>query len=149
MKSLFVVLIHLIASIAGLAYGLQTVKPYPATTTIAASTTTSFPLTGDKKAVSLTRPKWGVDNDGHPDEYWFDQRIHSLGNVGFSGALHAAVAPAFTKLIDWRAYGNVDIRRKVGARWNILEKGGFVSCPTWTNQLIRICVFVTPARGTS
>jgi hypothetical protein len=149
MKSLFVVLIHLIASIGSIAYGLQTVKPYPATTTVAASTTTSIPLTGNKKAVSLARPKWGVDNDGHPDEYWFDQRIHSLGNVGFSGALHAAVAPAFTKLIDWRAYGNVDIRRKVCSRLNILEKGGLVSCHTWTNQPTCICFFFTPARGTS
>lgn len=58
------------------------------------------------------RSKWGVDN-AHPDEYWFDNRIHTLGNVGFFGGLHAAMAPASTKLIDLVAYDGVDIRKVV------------------------------------
>lgn len=31
------------------------------------------------KGVSIRR-KWGVDND-RPNEYWFDDRIHVLGNT--------------------------------------------------------------------
>lgn len=58
--------------------------------------------------------KWltGVTAD-RSSEYWFDQRIHCLGNVGLSGALHAAVTPACTKLIDVMEYNNEDIRRTV------------------------------------
>jgi len=61
---------------------------------------------------ALTRSKWGVDNS-HEAEYWFDNRIHTLGNAGFMGALHAAIAPLSTKLIDQIAYGGVDIRKQV------------------------------------
>jgi hypothetical protein len=63
------------------------------------------------KAVSR-RKKWGVDKD-HPDEYWFDHRIHTLGNHGFMGALHAAVAPLSTLIIDHAAYNGIDVRQKV------------------------------------
>ena len=56
--------------------------------------------------------KWGVDNTNEP-EYWFDSRIHTLGNCGFMGAVHAACAPLATKMIDVLAYGGVDIRQKV------------------------------------
>jgi hypothetical protein len=122
MKSSFIVLIQLIAITGGrTGYGLQTVKPIP--TTAAVATATRNILT-NIKPVALARPKWGVDKGGHPDEYWFDQRIHSLGNVGFSGALHAAMAPAFTKLIDWKAYKNVDIRKQVCAQSTIHCRGG-------------------------
>jgi hypothetical protein len=55
---------------------------------------------------------WGVDKD-HSNEYWFDKRIHTLGNVGLGGGLHAAVAPLSTKLIDFLAYDGVDLRGKV------------------------------------
>jgi len=54
-----------------------------------------------------------ADNDLHDGEYWFDKGIHSLGNIGFYGGLHAALAPLITKLIDIRAYHGVDIRLKV------------------------------------
>jgi ubiquinone/menaquinone biosynthesis C-methylase UbiE len=70
----------------------------------------------DKESTSLAntnvkahRSKWGVDNE-HPGEYWFDDRIHVLGNRGFLGAFHAAIAPLSTKLIDDAAYGGVDVR---------------------------------------
>lgn len=49
----------------------------------------------------------------NPVEYWFDQRIHNLGNNGVMGALHAAVAALSTKLIDVLAYDGVDIRQQV------------------------------------
>lgn len=65
-----------------------------------------------KEAKPIHRPKWGVDN-ASPCEYWFDDRIHTLGNHGFWGALHAAMAPMSTKLIDLAAYDGIDIRKQV------------------------------------
>jgi hypothetical protein len=56
------------------------------------------------------RKKWGVDVE---DEYWFDSRIHKFGNTGFWGAIHAAISPIATKIIDIKAYDGVDIRKKV------------------------------------
>lgn len=64
------------------------------------------------KEVSTLRKKWGVDND-HPNEYWFDDRIHTLGNHGFWGAVHAAAAPLSTKIIDVAAYNGRDVRKMV------------------------------------
>ncbi|GAX24110.1 hypothetical protein FisN_9Hh363 [Fistulifera solaris] len=49
-------------------------------------------------------------------EYWFDQRIHSLGNTGPTGALHAAMAIGVTKLIDFVAYDGVNVRKQVCGR---------------------------------
>lgn len=66
---------------------------------------------------SVGRKKWGVDND-QPDEYWFDNRIHTLGNHGFWGAVHAAVAPLTTKIIDVAAYNGEDIRQMVRTKCN-------------------------------
>jgi hypothetical protein len=63
---------------------------------------------------SVSRTKWGTDHD-HPEEYWFDDRIHTLGNHGFGGAVHAALAPFSTKIIDLAAYHGEDVRLKVGA----------------------------------
>jgi hypothetical protein len=63
-----------------------------------------------KKAVA--NKKWGVD-DTHEDEYWFDARIHTLGNVGITGGLHAASAALATKVIDESAYNGVDVRQQV------------------------------------
>ncbi|GKY94305.1 hypothetical protein MPSEU_000396300 [Mayamaea pseudoterrestris] len=61
---------------------------------------------------AMDRKKWGVDKD-YSNEYWLDKRIHTLGNVGFGGAFHAAVAPLSTKLIDLAAYDGKDIRQEV------------------------------------
>jgi len=64
----------------------------------------------DRNAVKYT--KWGVDNE-YPHEYWFDHRIHTFGNTGFWGAIHAAIAPLSTKIIDNIAYKGVNIRQQV------------------------------------
>ena len=48
-----------------------------------------------------------------PSEYWFDSRIHTLGNIGIGGGFHAATTPLFTKLIDDIAYKGIDIRQEV------------------------------------
>jgi hypothetical protein len=39
--------------------------------------------------------------------------IHTLGNIGFWGALHAALAPLSTKMIDLIAYEGIDVRQAV------------------------------------
>ncbi|KAL3910979.1 MAG: hypothetical protein SGARI_001866 [Bacillariaceae sp.] len=61
------------------------------------------------------RKQWGVDNDEDASdvEYWFDSRIHTFGNTGFLGALHAAMAPLSTKVIDMVAYAGHDVRAEV------------------------------------
>jgi hypothetical protein len=64
------------------------------------------------------RKQWGIDNEDCPSvEYWSDSRIHTFGNTGFLGALHAAMAPLSTKVIDMVAYDGQDVR-------------SLVSCPT-------------------
>lgn len=65
-----------------------------------------------ENALQLHRNKWGVDNQ-YANEYWFDKRIHTLGNHGFWGAVHAAMAPISTKVIDMAAYDGIDIRKEV------------------------------------
>jgi hypothetical protein len=61
---------------------------------------------------AVARKKWGVDNT-NPCEYWADSRIHTLGNVGFMGGVHAASAAFVTKVIDVIAYDGVDVRQQV------------------------------------
>lgn len=76
--------------------------------------------TGDKDVLepdkinrrATRHKKWGVER-GCPAEYWFDSRIHTLGNIGIGGAFHAATAPIATKIIDDVAYNGIDIRQQV------------------------------------
>lgn len=60
-----------------------------------------------------TRPRKIFGLDENPSEYWFDNRIHTFGNTGFYGGLHAACAPFATKMIDDKAYAGVDIRKQL------------------------------------
>jgi ubiquinone/menaquinone biosynthesis C-methylase UbiE len=46
-------------------------------------------------------------------EYWKRPDIHTFGNMGFGGALHAAMAPIATHIIDVKAYGGVDVRKSI------------------------------------
>ncbi len=46
-------------------------------------------------------------------DYWSRPDIHTLGNTGFGGAVHAAIAPLATKIIDVKAYGGSDVRKLV------------------------------------
>mmetsp|Transcript_30209 Transcript_30209/g.62879 ORF Transcript_30209/g.62879 Transcript_30209/m.62879 type:complete len:354 (-) Transcript_30209:246-1307(-) len=46
-------------------------------------------------------------------DYWSRPDIHTLGNTGFGGAVHAAIAPLATKLIDVKAYGGSDVRKLI------------------------------------
>mmetsp|Transcript_27660 Transcript_27660/g.61510 ORF Transcript_27660/g.61510 Transcript_27660/m.61510 type:complete len:342 (+) Transcript_27660:607-1632(+) len=58
----------------------------------------------------------GGTADNSPKEYWFDSRIHTLGNTGFMGAFHAAIAPLSTIMIDKIAYDGVNVREMVANR---------------------------------
>eukprot|EP00586_Coscinodiscus_wailesii_P000883 CAMPEP_0172477726 /NCGR_PEP_ID=MMETSP1066-20121228/1174_1 /TAXON_ID=671091 /ORGANISM="Coscinodiscus wailesii, Strain CCMP2513" /LENGTH=403 /DNA_ID=CAMNT_0013236571 /DNA_START=106 /DNA_END=1314 /DNA_ORIENTATION=- len=56
----------------------------------------------------------GLDDD--PTEYWFNNRIHTFGNVGLFGGLHAICAPLATFLIDTLAYDRLDVRTAISKR---------------------------------
>lgn len=45
--------------------------------------------------------------------YYFDNRIHNIGNIGFGGWFHAQVSPFATKIIDKIRYDGIDIREQV------------------------------------
>lgn len=79
---------------------------------VAGQTKMTVAVDHKKTASSVGRKKWGMDNNNE-DEYWFDDRIHSLGNTGIGGAIHAAIAPLSTKVIDILSYDGVDVRSKV------------------------------------
>jgi hypothetical protein len=55
----------------------------------------------------------------YDDEYWYHPQIHTLGNAGIFGAIHAALAPLSTYIIDTVAYNGVDIRMKVRTLLNV------------------------------
>lgn len=48
-----------------------------------------------------------------PPNYWFNPKIHTFGNTGVLGGLHAAVAPFVTMLIDNAAYDGDNVRDKI------------------------------------
>lgn len=54
---------------------------------------------------------------------WKDGRIHNLGNVGLGGALHAAVAPTATKIIDTVAYGGYNVRERLHTTPDTVDLG--------------------------
>lgn len=49
-----------------------------------------------------------------PPNYWFHPQIHTFGNTGVLGAIHAALAPLATLLIDVAAYKGENIRVTIG-----------------------------------
>ena len=55
----------------------------------------------------------GESKDHLLEKYWFDQRIHSLGNIGISGGFHASIALLVTKHIDNVSYDGLDMRLMV------------------------------------
>ena len=80
-----------------------------------------------------------VDNRNYDEEYWYHPQIHTLGNAGIFGAIHAALAPLSTYIIDNVAYNGVDIRLKVSA----VMSAGYASCETALAPCShRICISV-------
>jgi ubiquinone/menaquinone biosynthesis C-methylase UbiE len=51
--------------------------------------------------------------DKMPAEYWFDNRIHTFGNTGMWGGVHAVMTPLVTRMIDDIPYGGIDARNVV------------------------------------
>lgn len=45
--------------------------------------------------------------------YYFDNRIHNLGNVGILGRIHAELAPMSTNLINNVAYSGKSVRKEI------------------------------------
>ena len=45
--------------------------------------------------------------------YYYNSCIHNMGNIGLTGVLHASLAPAFTKIIDKKAYDGRNVRKEV------------------------------------
>ena len=45
--------------------------------------------------------------------YYYDNRIHSLGNIGIGGKIHSELSPFSTKVINYLRYNNVDIRKEI------------------------------------
>mmetsp|Transcript_2962 Transcript_2962/g.8617 ORF Transcript_2962/g.8617 Transcript_2962/m.8617 type:complete len:266 (-) Transcript_2962:447-1244(-) len=64
---------------------------------------------------STSKPAPGPGQQEEELPYWFNPKIHNLGNVGVMGAIHALVAPLATHLIDRLAYGGADARKLVHA----------------------------------
>ena len=62
-------------------------------------------------------------------EYWSRPDIHTFGNMGLGGALHAAMAPFATFMIDVKAYGGLDVRKMISEELRIkIDKGGARVC---------------------
>lgn len=61
--------------------------------------------------------------------YWKDPRIHNLGNIGWGGGLHAAIAPAATRIIDKIAFDGRDVRtealRKLLSKRELVSASGY------------------------
>ena len=45
--------------------------------------------------------------------YYYDTRIHNLGNIGYPGKIHAETALLTTKIIDKIRYNGRNIRKEL------------------------------------
>lgn len=70
------------------------------------------PCWGSKTNPSRDPRFWWKDDDG----YWFHEDIHTLGNTGLKGGLHAAMAPLSTRIIDLLAYKGKNIRKTIAKK---------------------------------
>jgi SAM-dependent methyltransferase len=80
---------------------------------------------------AVRRKRWGVDRDDTA-EYWFNNKIHTFGNTGFWGGLHAFVAPMATKLIDTLAYDGHSAREMIADRLRVVV-------PTPNPRILDLC----------
>jgi len=51
-------------------------------------------------------------------KYYYDPRIHNMGNIGLGGQLHSLLAPYATKLIDDKCYNSINIRQAILSNYN-------------------------------
>lgn len=45
--------------------------------------------------------------------YYYNEKIHNFGNIGWKGRIHAEIAPFATKFIDIRCYDGINIRNEI------------------------------------
>ena len=45
--------------------------------------------------------------------YWYNPNIHTFGNTGVLGTIHAAITPFATRFIDSKAYSGRDVRKEI------------------------------------
>ena len=66
-------------------------------------------------------------NKKNQNKYYYDKRIHNVGNIGIGGYIHAEFAPYTTKLIDYLKYDGIDIRDYVKSSYSnyYYEKFGY------------------------
>ena len=73
------------------------------------------------------------------DRWWYDQRIHNLGNIGLTGKIHAHMAKEATDLIDNVAYNGRNIRKelfsKIPPTAKVCDMGCGVGLSTHDNVL--------------
>eukprot|EP00980_Cylindrotheca_fusiformis_P021391 scaffold8259_cov143-Cylindrotheca_fusiformis.AAC.9 len=72
--------------------------------------TNNYPVTIDRLQEQLAAPPLPEPVDPGPPNYWFHPKIHTLGNHGPLGSLHAIMAPLATKIIDVAAYKGENVR---------------------------------------
>ena len=72
-----------------------------------------------------------IDNN----KYYYDNRIHNMGNIGFGGWIHAQFASYATKLIDYIVYDGDDIRSFVNKEYNNYFYDKYNKCP----KIIDLC----------
>lgn len=77
--------------------------------------------------------------------YYYDKRIHNVGNIGFGGYIHAQLAPYTTKLIDYLRYDGNDIRDYVKVSYNTYYYKKFGYNPT----VIDLCCGVGVSTSTN
>ena len=85
---------------------IRGMKDMPITLTLSQSGITTKLIPPRKDA--MPRTIFGLDN--MPTEYWFNNKIHTFGNTGMWGGVHAALAPFATRVIDDAAYEGKNAR---------------------------------------
>jgi len=66
-----------------------------------------------QQALERNDPHKAVPYKWWDEEYWLREDIHTLGNTGITGGLHAAMAPISTRIIDLLAYEGKNVRESV------------------------------------
>ena len=60
--------------------------------------------------------------------YYYNPKIHSLGNVGFGGKIHAFTAPFARRMIDHISYKGVNIRKDISLQAEVFKFKYFELC---------------------
>tara|TARA_Y100000591_G_scaffold332494_1_gene370030 strand:+ start:604 stop:1245 length:642 start_codon:yes stop_codon:yes gene_type:complete len=70
--------------------------------------------------------------------YYYDRRIHNLGNIGFPGMIHAESALLSTRIIDKLRYNNTNIRKEIMKEYkndNVLDLCCGIGVSTMNNNI--------------